>query len=181
MKKSSYLPATFLLAALVLSGAVIANAQDALPGDTATLTQADFRGEHGPRGDHGPGGARGMGGMFRQIMAEVDADGDGAITQAEIDAYRTAQVTAADASGDGAISLSEFETIFAMATRDRMVDAFQELDADGDGTVTTAEMDTRFGGIVDRMDRNGDGALSADDRGGRGDDERGPRGMNDRG
>lgn len=176
MTKSKIFPAAFLVTSLVLSGAVIANAQS-VTGDApdTAVVQTDFRGEHGPRGDQGP---RGMRGMFQQVMTEVDADGDGAVTQVEIDTFRSALVEGADTSGDGNLTIEEFETIFAEMVRDHMVDAFQDLDGDGDGNVTAAEMDARFGGIVERMDRNGDGALSADDRGGRGDrgEHRGDRG-----
>ena len=41
---------------------------------------------------------------------------------------------------------------------------FQFLDADANGQITKAELDRRRAGIVERFDRNGDGALSMDDR-----------------
>jgi Ca2+-binding EF-hand superfamily protein len=47
----------------------------------------------------------------------------------------------------------------------RMVDAFQKVDADGDAVITAAELDDLVAGAIDRMDRNGDGVISADDRG----------------
>lgn len=120
---------------------------------------------HGPRG-HG----RGFGGpgLMRSLFAEVDGDGDGAVTQAEIDAFRTAQIEAADANGDGAVALDEFATVYFERMRPMMVDAFQSFDEDGDGSITSAELDERFGDVVNRLDRNGDGALSPEDRGRRG-------------
>ncbi len=116
--------------------------------------------------------------MFGAMMQKVDADADGAVTQAEIDTFRATLVTGADTSGEGDISLDEFETIYLEMIRDRMVDAFQNLDSDGDGVVTQAEMDQRFGNVVEQMDRNDDGKIDADDRGGheRGDGKRGDRG-----
>jgi hypothetical protein len=116
--------------------------------------------------------------MFRQIMQKVDANDDHAVTQAEIDTFRAATVAEADASGEGDISLDEFKTINFDLTGEQMVDAFQKLDADGDGVVTQAEMDSRFGDIVERLDRNGDGKLDREDRGERdhkGADRDGPR------
>ena len=111
------------------------------------------------------GGPRGE--MFRTILTEVDADKDGAITQAEVDAFRQAKVAGADANSDGGLSIDEFDTVYRELTRSNMVRAFQRLDTDGDGTITKAEMDNRFGNIVKFMDRNDDGKLSKEDRGGR--------------
>lgn len=164
MKTYKILPVSFLATMAVLSGLAVATAQSApetAPVQAETATQApkakrvDFRGHHG-----GPGGR----GMFGQILEKVDTDGDRSVTQAEIDAFRAAAVADADVSGEGDISLDEFETIYLDLIRNRMVDAFQDLDADGDGVVTQAEMDNRFGDIVDRMDRNEDGKLDRDDR-----------------
>ena len=78
----------------------------------------------------------------------------------------------ADANGDGAISLEEFGTIWATMTDQARVRAFQRLDPNGDASVTAAELDERFGDIVERMDRNGDGQLSREDRGRRGEGRR---------
>ena len=44
-----------------------------------------------------------------------------------------------------------------------MVDRFQAHDDDGDAAVTLEEFNDRSGRLVQRMDRNGDGAISADD------------------
>lgn len=178
MSTSKLLPITALVLGLLGTGAVVATAQnlttDPAPaaGD-AQVVQADFdggRGDgHGHRGHGGPGGfgfGGGRGGeMFANLIAKFDTDGNGAITQAEIDTFRTAQVTAADTSKDGSLSVDEFQTIYAEFVRPQMVDAFQDLDADGDGVVTKAEMDARFGTIVEKMDQNADGALSQDDAG----------------
>ncbi len=184
MTPTKALPLLFLLSVGSLTTATLAFAQtgpDASGTPAAEVVQADFEDERGPR--HGPGGRGERGGMmFGAAISDIDADGDGAITQDEIDLFRAALVGGADASGDGAIDLAEFEAIFVDLARDRMVDQFQDLDADGSGSVTQAEMDTRFGGIVARMDRNGDGLLNADDRGGRdGDGRRGDHGPRDSG
>lgn len=184
MKTSKTLPAAFLAIALTGSGAAVATAQNLSTPEAAPATEqsqsvkSDGRGDRndrgeqrrhktGGRGDDGRHHRGGRGGMqmFTGLFAEVDADGDGSVTQEEIDTFRAATVTNADSSGDGAISLDEFETIYLNFVRARMVDAFQDLDADGDGSISTTEMDSRFGGVVERMDRNGDGALSPDDRG----------------
>jgi hypothetical protein len=167
MNTSKFLPVSLVAIMVVMSGHTVATAQTAMDKEMQApkATHVDFRGRGG---DHEKRGDRGM---MRQILEKIDADADGAVTQAEIDTFRSAVVTGADASGDGSISLDEFETIYLQLIRNKMVDAFQDLDEDGDGVVTQAEMDKRFGDVVERMDRNGDGKLDRDDR--RGHDRKG--------
>ena len=122
----------------------------------AEIVDIQFRGG----GRHRRG--RGLG--VQRLLRQADADGSGSVTQDEIDTFLADQLTRADSDGDGALALDEFRTIFMEQTRPRMVDAFQNLDEDGDGRITSGEVAERFGSLVDRFDRNGDGALSADDR-----------------
>ena len=117
---------------------------------------------HGPRG--GMFGPRGGSEMMISLFNQVDADGDKTVTQDEIDTFRAAKVGEVDASGDGALSIEEFDTLYREFTRSRMVDMFQDFDADGDGVISPEEMDARFGGVVDRMDRDGDGVLKLQPR-----------------
>lgn len=169
MNRTHILPSALLILAVSVSAGAVAQSA----GSDTEAPIAEERAQvhlakserHGREGRHGK---RGRFGMMRQIMEQVDANGDRAVTQEEIDTYRAARVAEADVSGDGNLSLEEFETAYAQMTRMRMVDAFQELDQDGDGQITQAEMDSRFGGVVERMDRNGDGKLSREDRGRRG-------------
>lgn len=147
---------TKLLAAAAIMGAVV-------------VAGPSFAQPHGG----GSGGGRGMGGMgmgmiAEQVMREVDTDRDGKITQAEIDAAVNARFARFDTDQNGRLSLEEFAALWADLTRPAMVRAFQFMDPNGDGSVTKAEVDERFGRLVQRFDRNGDGALSMEDRGGRG-------------
>lgn len=194
MKTSRMLPIGFLSLVLAGTGTMVANAQTApvppappqAQDQTRPQPSVPSRGDgsdsrdgqrgkhdgHGKRHGRGPGDrgdvhGRGSSELFQQMFTQIDTDQDGRITQAEIDTFRAAKVGTADASGDGALSLDEFDTLYRELTRTRMVRAFQSLDADGDGVITAAEMDTRFGSLVDRMDRDGDGALSVQDRGAR--------------
>ncbi len=114
----------------------------------------------GPR--HGKSGHRGPNGM-QKLLKTVDADGDGAVTLAEIEDFKAAQLSSADSDADGALNIEEFDTIYRALTRSRMVDMFQDFDEDGDGVISTAELDDRVNSIVERMDRNGDGALTQED------------------
>lgn len=176
MTYSKILGGTLIAATALFTGLTAVSAQNATdtapaqPEQSADKPQA-MRGEM----RMGRGGHHGRGGMFGQIMQQADADDDGAVTQAEIDAFRAEIVANADASGEGDISLDEFEEIYLQLTRTRMVRAFQSLDTDGDGVVTQAEMDSRFGKIVERMDRNDDGKLDRNDRGRKGQGRMGKR------
>ena len=173
MNRSKLIPAGFLVAAMAVSGAVVATAQNTPEAGPETRSErpvkAEYReGRHGRgHGHHRGFGRHGGGEMFRTMFKAVDADGNGAVTQEEIDSFRAAKLSEADASGDGALSIDEFDTLYREFTRSRMVDAFQDLDADGDGVIGTEELDDRFGGIVERMDRDGDGALTLQRRGDR--------------
>jgi hypothetical protein len=173
MNTSKLLPIAALVTMLAGAGAMVATAQtmndNAAAGDTSVMHADWGHGGGGQRhGRGGPGRGGPMGAMFQEVFAQVDADGDGAVTQAEIDSWRSTQMTAADTSGDGQISLAEFTPAWTAFMQSRIVDDFQALDEDGNGHITAAEMDARLGNIVTRMDQNGDGALSPADRGGRG-------------
>ncbi len=177
MTHTKSLPVLFAAVIALASGTAVATAQNA-PADGTNAARAAsaqvMNAEFGGHGKHGRGhgfGGRGGSGMMQQIFTRMDSDGNGAITQEEVDTFRAAQVAAADASGDGALSIDEFDTAYRDLTRSKMVRAFQRLDADGDGSISAAEMDAQIGTLVERMDRNGDGALSMEDRrGGRGRD-----------
>jgi len=114
----------------------------------------------GPR--QGKQGHRGPNGM-QKLLKTVDADGDGAVTVAEIEDFKVAQLSGADGDADGALNIDEFDTIYRALTRSRMVDMFQNFDEDGDGVISTAELDDRVNSVIKRMDRNGDGTLTPED------------------
>ena len=159
-----------LVAAPALALGAAAIAQAVTPGDItgpAPLVEAHAERGDGHRGHRG----RQMGGMrmMGELIERVDADGDASITQEEVDAYVAAQVASADADGDGGLTLDEFRVLAAAVTqeaRERMeARGFQMLDADASGTITAEEIDERFGGVVARMDRDGDGMLTPEDGG----------------
>ncbi len=176
MKPTNKIAPVIAIAVLMgLSGAMIATAQGLeAPATAATTEEAatPVHMRHGDR-DHGPRGERGgmMGGeMFRTMFTAADADADGSVTADELAALRTAKVGAADANTDGALTLAEFQTLWLEAMQPRVVGAFQHADADGDASITAAEVDTMMATLIERLDRNGDGMINADDRGrGRGD------------
>ncbi|MEM7547716.1 MAG: EF-hand domain-containing protein [Pseudomonadota bacterium] len=131
------------------------------PSAGAEITRADHREKRGGR--HGRS-HRGGGEILRNIFDAADTDNDGAVTQAEIDAYRAARLAEVDISGDGALSIAEFDTLYRDLTRPRMVDAFQKIDANGDGQIAPDEIDRSVARLVERLDRDGDGELTLERR-----------------
>ncbi len=113
----------------------------------------------------GYGGCGGMAGKMigHHVVERFDTDGDGRLTQAEIDAARADHMARFDANSDGALTLEEFEGLFHELTQPVTVRAFQMLDPDGDASISADELDKRLARAVARHDRNGDGALSPDD------------------
>lgn len=139
-------------------------------------------GHHGGGYHMGMGGYGDRGGMMRHMFDLADADKDGKVTQAEIDKARDDRFAKYDANSDGKLTLDEFENLLREITRPMTVRAFQRLDPNGDAVITVEELSVRTDNIVERMDRNNDGALSLEDRGRRwqgsdddDDDDRRPR------
>ncbi|HUF88122.1 MAG TPA: EF-hand domain-containing protein [Thermohalobaculum sp.] len=102
-------------------------------------------------------------GRVMDLIEQYDRDGDGKVTQAEIDQGRADRLAEFDRDGDGMLSLQEYEALWLDAMRERMVDRFQSHDDDGDGQVTVEEFSERTGRLVLRRDRNEDGAIGLDD------------------
>ena len=123
--------------------------------------------DHGAHGMHGthhgsPGGGHRRGHLL-DLIERFDADGDGGVSQAEIDVGRAKRLSDFDADGNGELSLEEYEQLWLDAMRDRMVDAFQRHDDDGNGQVTAEEFQARLGRVVALRDRNDDGILDKQD------------------
>lgn len=95
-------------------------------------------------------------------LFQMDADGDGAISAAEMDAHNADLMANADTDRDGLLTREEFD-----AYRRKKRDEFREKtnpDKNRDGVVSLAEhlaaAEERFA----RLDTNGDGVLSEDER-----------------
>lgn len=120
--------------------------------------------QHGMRhgGNHHGGGQHGSRHMMG-MMESFDTDGDGKLSQEEIDQTRGERFGGFDADGDQALTLAEYEKLWLDAMRERMVDRFQHLDADGDGQVTAEEFKAPYAKMVRRMDHNEDGVIDSED------------------
>ena len=125
---------------------------------------ADGRGGHGYHGSgHHGGGPGWRAGRIERLFEQFDTNGDGVITQVEIDEVRSSRLAEFDADGDGNLNLEEYQALWLDAMRERMVDQFQAHDDDGDGLVTVEEFGDRYDSMVRRLDRNDDGELTQDD------------------
>ena len=109
---------------------------------TGTAALAE-RGGMGMGGMGGPGEGRGA--LLMEMFDAIDADKDGKVTYAEMEAHRKAEFDAADANKDGALSADELSA--------RALARFQEKLAE------------RTQAMLDNMDNDGSGSLSADEMG----------------
>lgn len=113
---------------------------------TATAVMAAGPGRHGERAS------------FEQL----DGDGDGQITKAELEAHRAAQFASRDTDGDGLLSAEELGTAVRQRASERAAAMIERFDANGDGLLAPDEMPTgrRGGDMFDRIDADNDGAIS---------------------
>jgi hypothetical protein len=108
-------------------------------------------------------------GADTQPMMRADADGDGLLTRAEVEAARDRLFTRLDGDGDGALSQREVAALQDRIALRRDI-AMKRIgmvaarrDEDGDGVITRAEMG---GGpdLFSLLDTDGDDALSMRER-----------------
>ena len=92
---------------------------------------------------------------MEMLLGFYDADGDGKLTQVELDSGRSGQLATYDSDGDQQLTLEEYEALWHEAMRSFMVDRFQQLDEDGDGVVTLVEYTEPMSNLVAHKDRNG--------------------------
>ena len=120
---------------------------------------------HGRGMGHGKHGGHRKMRRAQRMIETYDTDGDGSITQAEVDTFRADRLKEFDGDSDGALTLEEYQALWLDAMREKMVDRFQHHDDDGDGKITVEEFSSRTKDMVRMRDRNGDGAFSFDDLG----------------
>lgn len=114
----------------------------------------------------GGGMMGGMDGGPMMDFATLDADKDGKVTQDEMTAFHTAKVTAADADKDGKLSADELAAMQMTAMQARAANRaammVERMDSDGDGLISAAEMAAgpNRADMFARMDADGDGAVT---------------------
>jgi len=105
--------------------------------------------------------------MMQNMLEELDTDGDGKVSKEEITVARTAKFQEADANSDGQLTQAELEAFKAAEKERREAERkkkkFEALDADGNGSASLEEFLAARPEAFDRMDRNDDGFLSEDD------------------
>ena len=121
------------------------------------MTVAVAKGVAGSRGHHW--GHHGMHAQGIEMFERADADGDGKLTGAEATAFLDGVRAANDADGNGTINLAEFEGIVLEQARPLIAKRFDKLDDNGDGELSDAEIADRVARLMDRVDRNDDGAV----------------------
>jgi hypothetical protein len=96
----------------------------------------------------------------------VDADKDGQVTKAELDAYQAAQTAATDANSDGKLSVGELTAMHLAEVTERATDMatrmVERLDTDADKALSVAELEARPmpAMMFDKADADSDGAVT---------------------
>jgi len=106
----------------------------------------------------GPGGGK--------HFDRMDKNGDGKITAEEMSEAHADLIAKADSDGDGAVTKEEMKA-FHKARREEWK-AKHNPDKNGDGVVDRTEFTDAAGEHFDKMDKDGDGVLSEDERKSRG-------------
>lgn len=104
----------------------------------------------------------------KHSFEELDANGDGQITEAEMQAHMQARFDTADTDGDGKLSRDELSARMEARQAERRAKRldwmFENRDADGDGALTMEEMRAgRAERMFARIDADGDGAISREE------------------
>ena len=120
------------------------------------LTAGVASAKPGGEGRHGP----------KASFEELDANGDGQLTLAELQAHAAARVAEIDSNGDGVITADELAAHAQRDISDKAEKMLEKRDENGDGQVTLDEMQPssdRQERMFDRMDEDGDGSISAEE------------------
>ena len=100
------------------------------------------KGGMGMGGMGGPGEGRGE--MLTEMFDTIDADKDGKLSYAELEAHRKAEFDAADTNKDGVLSADELSARALARFQEKLAERTQSMldtmDNDGNGSLSEAEM-----------------------------------------
>jgi len=107
-------------------------------------------------------------GSDRPGFEQLDVNGDGTLTIAEMQAQAQARFDAIDTNGDGVISAEENQAVAVERVSARAAKQFARMlewrDGDGDGALSAVEMsDNRAEKMFSHADSNDDGVVSAEE------------------
>lgn len=126
------------------------------------------RGGHGGPGDFGGmrGGHHGLFGpaMGRTVdFAELDTDGSGAITVADLEAAIAARFAEADANGDGVLDQAEIAARIAARIEERGLEPRRRGGVEWTPDMDQRQIDWMAEGVIIRMDDDKSGTVSAEE------------------
>ncbi|MHA7877144.1 EF-hand domain-containing protein [Roseivivax sp.] len=95
----------------------------------------------------------------------LDTDGNGSLSQAELSARAEARFAEADTDGDGLLTAEEMQAAREARRAARESRMIERLDSNGDGALSFAELTDRRdpARLFERLDTDGDGALSPEE------------------
>jgi Ca2+-binding EF-hand superfamily protein len=95
----------------------------------------------------------------------LDTDGNGQLTQSELAAAADARFGATDTNGDGVLSRDEIINQSRKNSERRAERMIERLDSDGDGALSQAELQSRRdpARMFARIDANSDGVITEDE------------------
>ncbi|MFK7751154.1 MAG: EF-hand domain-containing protein [Sedimentitalea sp.] len=105
-------------------------------------------------------------GMGHNISFEtLDTDSSGEISKAELAQTGTARFAATDTNSDGLLSRDEMLAAAQARNEERVDHMLERMDADGDGAISESELPKRRNAarMFDRIDADGSGGISAEE------------------
>lgn len=96
---------------------------------------------------------------------QLDADKDGQVTEAEMQAHGAARFASVDTDGDGFLTTAEIEASGKARAAKRAARMLEHLDADKDGKLSVEEMGKRRGAgdMFAKFDADNSGGLSKEE------------------
>ncbi|MFN0190495.1 MAG: EF-hand domain-containing protein [Aestuariivirga sp.] len=98
-----------------------------------------------------------------RLFALFDTDKNGSMSKPEFLLRAEKRFLRADANSDGAVTAAEIDAQLAKAIERRRARMMANMDRDKDGSVTREELDKYVEAMFDGADANGDGGVSMDE------------------